>query len=51
MNDPQAIDRTARNYTAQSPATPTPVTHIDPVCGMEIEEADSVGAVEHNGVT
>ena len=27
------------------------MTHIDPVCGMEIEEADSVGTVEHNGVT
>jgi P-type Cu+ transporter len=27
------------------------VTHIDPVCGMEIEEADSVGTVEHHGVT
>jgi Cu+-exporting ATPase len=27
------------------------MTHVDPVCGMEIEEADSVGTVEHNGVT
>ncbi|MGE0451683.1 MAG: heavy metal translocating P-type ATPase [Vicinamibacterales bacterium] len=29
----------------------TPMTHIDPVCGMEIEERDSVGTVEHDGVT
>jgi len=45
MNDPQAADRTAPNYTAPSPAT-----HIDPVCGMEIEEADSVGTVDYRGV-
>ncbi len=51
MNDPQAVDQTARNYTAQSSPAHGPVTHVDPVCGMEIEEADSVGTVEHNGVT
>jgi P-type Cu+ transporter len=45
------VDRTAENYTAQSKAAHTPVTRIDPVCGMEIEEADSVGTVEHNGTT
>jgi Cu+-exporting ATPase len=28
-----------------------PTTHVDPVCGMEIEEEDSVGTVEHAGVT
>ncbi len=27
------------------------MTHIDPVCGMEIEEEDSVGTVQHDGVT
>ncbi len=27
------------------------MTHIDPVCLMEIEEEDSVGTVEHGGVT
>jgi len=26
------------------------VTHVDPVCLMEIEEADAVGSREHNGV-
>jgi P-type Cu+ transporter len=26
------------------------VTHVDPVCGMEIEEADAVGSHEHDGV-
>src|SRR5262245_16937676 len=46
VNDPQAADRTDRNYTA-----PPPVTHIDPVCGMEIEAADAVGTVDYNGVT
>src|SRR5262249_19174849 len=51
VNDPQAVDRTERNYTAQSPPPHGPVTHIDPVCGMEIEEADSVGTVAHGGVT
>jgi len=45
-NDPNAADRPAQNYNAA-----TPVTHVDPVCGMEIEEADSVGTVQHNGVT
>jgi len=51
VNDPQADDQSARNYTAQSSPAHGPVTHVDPVCGMEIEEADSVGTVEHNGVT
>jgi Cu+-exporting ATPase len=27
------------------------MTHVDPVCGMEIEEEDSVGTVEHDGTT
>jgi YHS domain-containing protein len=27
------------------------MTHVDPVCGMEIEEEDSVGTVVHEGVT
>jgi P-type Cu+ transporter len=45
-NGPQAADQTAQNYSA-----PPHVTHIDPVCGMEIEDADSVGTVEHRGVT
>ena len=27
------------------------MTHVDPVCLMEIEEEDSVGTHEHNGVT
>ena len=27
------------------------MTHVDPVCGMEIEEEDSVGTAEHDGVT
>jgi len=27
------------------------MTHIDPVCHMEIEEEDSVGTAEFNGVT
>jgi P-type Cu+ transporter len=26
------------------------MTHVDPVCGMEIDEADAVGSREHNGV-
>jgi Cu+-exporting ATPase len=45
-NDPNAADRPTQNYNAA-----TPVTHVDPVCGMEIEEADSVGTHQHNGVT
>ena len=28
-----------------------PMTHVDPVCGMEIEEADAVGTHRHNGTT
>jgi Cu+-exporting ATPase len=27
------------------------MTHVDPVCGMTIDEADAVGAHEHGGVT
>ena len=27
------------------------MTHVDPVCGMTIEEADAVGTLQHNGVT
>ena len=27
------------------------MTHVDPVCGMTIEEADAVGTHQHNGVT
>ena len=27
------------------------MTHVDPVCGMTIEEADAVGTHEHDGVT
>ncbi|MEP7304267.1 MAG: heavy metal translocating P-type ATPase [Acidobacteriota bacterium] len=27
------------------------MTHLDPVCGMTIEEEDSVGTVRHDGVT
>ena len=27
------------------------MTHLDPVCGMTIEEADAVGTHEHDGVT
>ena len=27
------------------------MSHVDPVCGMEIEEEDSVGTVDHDGVT
>ena len=27
------------------------MSHIDPVCRMEIEEEDSVGTVVHDGVT
>jgi Cu+-exporting ATPase len=27
------------------------VTHLDPVCGMTIEEADAVGTHQHDGVT
>ena len=26
------------------------MTHVDPVCGMEIEEADAVGTYDHDGV-
>jgi YHS domain-containing protein len=25
--------------------------HLDPVCGMTIDEADAVGTHEHDGVT
>ena len=28
-----------------------PITYTDPVCLMEIEEQDSVGTVDHDGVT
>src|SRR5439155_12820238 len=45
-SDPQAADRPAQNYTA----APVP-THVDPVCGMTIEEADAVGSVNYNGTT
>ena len=27
------------------------MTHVDPVCGMTIEEGDAVGTLQHNGVT
>ena len=27
------------------------MTHLDPVCGMTIEEADAVGTHQHDGVT
>jgi Cu+-exporting ATPase len=27
------------------------MTHVDPVCGMTIEEADAVGTYQHDGVT
>ena len=27
------------------------MTHVDPVCGMTIEEADAVGTHQHGGVT
>ena len=26
------------------------MTHVDPVCGMTIEEADAVGTFDHEGV-
>src|SRR5260221_598403 len=40
------LDRPARNYTALHP-----MTHVDPVCGMTIDEEDAVGTYAHNGVT
>jgi len=27
------------------------MTHVDPVCGMSIEDADAAGTHEHDGVT
>ena len=27
------------------------MTHLDPVCGMTIEEKDAVGTHQHDGVT
>ena len=27
------------------------MTHVDPVCGMEIENEDAVGTAEHAGTT
>ena len=34
---------------AKPAAETTPVLHHDPVCGMDIEEQDAVGTVEHGG--
>ena len=35
--------------TLAPPVERFPVLHRDPVCGMDIEEQDAVGTVEHRG--
>jgi P-type Cu+ transporter len=41
----------AAPHPAATGAAVEPVTHVDPVCGMTIEERDAVGSYEYHGVT
>jgi len=41
----------AAPHPATAGAAVEPAVHVDPVCGMTIEEPDAVGSYEYNGVT